>query len=133
LPAFAFDLGGDMKSKKSNAVPKRVLRARQSAKLRSRIERAVEEAASPHVILTEIWNQNGVDLDRLVDDYAASHYAEGYRKPCVQNSNINNRLDRGDAALTEMHENMYSRFLLAADIGFELGFAAANRLVRGAR
>lgn len=110
----------------------RSARARHSEQLRRRIRGIVEEAVSPQVIMDEIWQHNA-DLDRLVDEYAASHYADGYRKPQVQNRNINRVVARGDAAVTEIHEHMYSRFLMAADIGFELGFAAANRLSRGAR
>lgn len=117
----------------ASAALRRIARARHSAQLRARIQGAIDTAVAPQVILDEIWQATDVDLDRLVDEYAASHYADGYRKPELQNRNINRAVDRGDDAVREVHEHMYSRFLMAADVGFELGFAAANRLSRGAR
>lgn len=114
----------------TDAKSQRRVHAHHSEQLRARVRSIVDEVVAPQVILDEIWQHN-VDLDKLVDDYARSHYAEGYRLPSVQKKNIDKQI--GSTEANKLFDNMYSRFLLAADVGFELGFAAANRLNRGAR
>lgn len=94
---------------------------------------------NPEALRQLIW-ESGVDIDRLVDRLARTHPADGYRSPSIQKRTIDAcaddvlaRLDGSKdrpsrADIQDLLDRWYSRYLLAADVGFELGFAAAQTL-----
>jgi hypothetical protein len=102
------------------------------------VQRQVRAAVTPHALLRLIW-ENDVDIDVLVDRHARNSDADGYRNPGIQKARIDARVDDLVARLAESEgaevrgvlDIWYSRYLLAADVGFEMGFAAAMALQKG--
>ena len=98
------------------------------------IRRKAYLSLSPQELLRLIWD-SGVDLDTLVDRFARTHRADGYRNPELQKKSLDAIADRLSGKLAEPEarelrdvlEHWYCRYMLAADIGFEMGFAAASR------
>lgn len=94
--------------------------------------RASAGALTTEALRETLWET--ADLDAMVDDFARSHPTSAYRDPNLQKSAHDaitaaalGRID-GAAELREALDRMYSRFLLAADVGFEIGFAAAHSM-----
>lgn len=95
-------------------------------------------AVTPEAACMLVWTNPGADIDALVDRLARHHSASGYRVPEIQKRAVDAEAEaifkRSDpdtrTAVAGLLDRWYSRYLLAADVGFELGFAAANALSR---
>jgi hypothetical protein len=103
------------------------------------IHTAARRAVTPCVVRSLVW-QSGADLDAMVDDFASTHPLDAYRRPELQKHALDSletaivdRLSSMPAAeaeqlIRDMVRRSYTRYLLAADVGFELGVAAAQSL-----
>lgn len=136
------------KESRKSAKPRPRLRSRRSTLPRSRahahvvasLRRAVVEMMEPQAFIRLIWDSNQIDIDQVVDQFARSHRADGYRDPGLQKMALDAIQERLWNALPEdsrrdfntFANGWYSRYLLAVDIGFEMGFAAAKARGRGA-
>jgi hypothetical protein len=82
-----------------------------------------------------VWD-SGVDIDEMVDRFAKNHQAKGYHEPGLQKEQLDalaNRLvgrlaPQEQVEVREMLDGWYARYLLAADVGFELGLGVAQAL-----
>jgi hypothetical protein len=100
----------------------------------SRIRGAVVAAIDPQALMQLLWDANEINIDTVVDEFARTHAADGYRDPRIQKEALDALQESLHGALPEnaSHDfatfanGWYSRYLLAVDVGFEMGFAAAN-------
>lgn len=123
-------------------------RQRARAALLARIRGAVAGVLKPEDILGLLWDlgRGGdrpiLDVDRIVDEFARTHDADGYRDQDMQKAaldDIQEELFTALGALPEKNrhafntfaQNWYSRQLLAVDVGFLMGHAAAKSLSSG--
>lgn len=132
-----------MKKTPSNAAERRRQDQHQTA-LES-IRRVARVAVTPDVAAMLVWTSPGAGLDDMVDRLARMHKVEAHRRLPIQRRAVEAAIakflkDVATMTPTEAHDEMadivdrnYSRFLLASDVGFELGFAAATSLVSGGR
>lgn len=111
-------------------------REMQHAAVVAKIRKVATAISAPEVLREAMWEEQDHDLDTLVDAYARTHYADGYRDPRMQKDQLDalqvRLVNRGQYEVNEFAERWYSRYLMAADVGYEMGFAAAMRLQKGA-
>lgn len=115
----------------------RTLKSRHAGK-RHRAAAAVAGAASVKTILHALWKHPDVDIDALVDSFARTHDAEAYRSPKFQKAAVDQLMQQlldsqspQQQMIRDLADRSYTRFLLAGDVGFELGFHAARALLVG--
>jgi len=132
-----------MKQKKTATIrTERKQAVRQLAEHRGAVQdirEAAGAAVTSDVIRRAIWD-SGVDVDRLVDLFATNHLVKDFRDIELQKQSLDGLADTlmrrletmwsADARcnLRELLDGWYSRYLLAADVGFELGWGAAHAL-----
>lgn len=85
-----------------------------------------------------VWTDRAVNVDALIDRLAV-------KEPDARMDAIQGLLDQtverlegkafqeGGSVIRALYDRCYRRCLLASDVGFELGFAAATSLLRGGR
>lgn len=116
-------------------------RSQAHAAVIASVRRAVESAIEPQALLRLLWGEDAdhqIDIDQVVDQFMRTHHADGYRDLRLQKAALDELQESLFAALPEkmradfnmLASGMYSRFVLAVDVGFEMGFAAARTLNR---
>jgi len=120
-----------MKTRATHAVSKRQQALKQ-------LRQAAGAAVTTDALRQLVWD-SGVDIDEMVDRFARTHPAKGYRESALQkkrldalaNSLVEHLASKEQQDVREVLDRWYSRYLLAADVGFDLGFAAAQSLRAG--